>query len=101
VPYLLRALFFPALVAGALMVATVGQSLADPDVTDIPPHRHYVRLADGTRVEVGPRVCDNPALQHAFNQFHVNTHQFESGTLGPVAPGLHNGIQTELTARGC
>jgi hypothetical protein len=46
-------------------------------------------------------VCDNPNLQKAFNQFHANTHAFVVDSLGPVAPGLHNGIQTELTARGC
>ncbi|MDP9357799.1 MAG: hypothetical protein M3R02_21425 [Chloroflexota bacterium] len=44
-------------------------------------------------VEVGPRVCDNPALQHAFNQFHFNVHA--------GAAGLNNGHGAEITATSC
>jgi hypothetical protein len=92
---------FPVLLAGAALAGSFGQSFADPNLPDIPPHRHFVQLPDGTLRAVGPNVCDNPSLQKAFNQFHTNTHEFVAGSLGPVAPGLHNGIQTELTARGC
>jgi hypothetical protein len=102
--YVLRVLLFPALVATALLVATVGQSQADPNLPTIAPHRHFVQLEDGTRIEVGPRLCDNPnnrGVQQAFAQFHVNLHRLEPGAIGPLAPGLHNGTQTELVARGC
>jgi hypothetical protein len=53
-------------------------------------------------VEVGPRLCDNPELQNAFNQFHANTHTHDGvvGEIGPVAPGLHNGQGAELTFAG-
>ena len=51
--------------------------------------------------EVGPRVCDNPSLQQAFNQFHVNVHRVEPGAIGPAAPGLHNARGAELVVRGC
>ena len=94
-------LLVPVLLASAGLIETIGSALADPILPNISPHRHFVRLADGTRIEVGPRVCDNPNLQLAFNQFHTNTHAFVVGSLGPVAPGLHNGIQTELVARSC
>jgi hypothetical protein len=85
-----------------LLIGTVGAILADPNLPNIAPHRHFIRHADGTLTEVGPNVCDNPRLQNAFNQFHSNVHQLPpSGQLGPVAPGLHNGIQADLVARGC
>lgn len=92
---------FPVLLAGAALVGSFGQTFADPNLPDITPHRHFVRLPSGELREVGPNVCDNPNLQKAFNQFHANTHAFVVDSLGPVAPGLHNGIQTELTVRGC
>ena len=56
---------------------------------------------DGTKVEVGPRVCDNPLLQQAFNQFHANVHHPVEGGQGPAAPGLHNHRGAELTVTGC
>jgi hypothetical protein len=49
-------------------------ALADPNLPDITPHRHFIQKPDGTLVQVGPRVCDNASLQHAFNQFHSNIH---------------------------
>lgn len=87
--------------AGALLLATALTSSADPDLPNIRPHRHYVRNASGERVEVGPRACDNPNLQSAFNQFHANVHTVVSGAIGPVAPGLHNGVTAELEAGPC
>ena len=86
--------------------------LADPylDADPIPPDRHSVQRPSGAFAEAGPRLCDDPSLQHAFNQFHSNVHHALSlnppGTEpgpGPEdgAPGLHNGFGAELTFRGC
>lgn len=99
--------------AGALLVGDIRPGLADPnlDLDPIPPHRHFIQTPAGMLVEVGPRVCDDPSLQDAFNQFHSNVHHALSpvsppGTKpgpGPLngAPGLHNGFGAELTFRSC
>jgi hypothetical protein len=97
----LGVLLLSGLFAGAILIGSGNLTFADPNLPNIPPHRHFVRNADGQLVEVGPRVCDNPKLQTAFNQFHANTHTFVAGSLGPVAPGLHNGVGGEVLARGC
>jgi hypothetical protein len=96
-----RKRLLPIGLACALLLGTAVASLADPNLPDIPAHRHFVRNASGERVEVGPRVCDNPNLQPAFNQFHSNVHTVVSGAIGPVAPGLHNGGDAELEAGPC
>lgn len=82
---------------------SAGSISADPKPLDNPPlHRHYIVQPDGTRVEVGPNLCENPDLQAAFNQFHYNVHV---GSLqGPPggAPGLGNGNGAEIVgAAGC
>jgi hypothetical protein len=109
----IRVLFILLLAAGGLLFGSVQPGLADPnlDSDPIPPHRHFVQSPLGELVEVGPRVCDDPALQHAFNQFHSNVHHALSpisppGTQpGPGsengAPGLHNGFGADLTFRSC
>jgi hypothetical protein len=83
--------------------ATTG--LADPDLTNVPAHRHW--LGDPANgVQIGPKLCDNPKLQNAFNQFHHNVHHsFIPGlgqldTLGPQdgAPGLNNDHGGEIVA---
>ena len=84
----------------AAILVTVATSEADPNLGNIPPHRHFVNTPSGT-VEVGPRVCDNPNLQKAFNQFHNNIHVVSASGIGPVAPGLHNLQGAELAAGGC
>jgi hypothetical protein len=84
-----------------------GPTLADPPDTLINPpnHRHFIELSDGTWIPVGPQICGNPQMQHAFNEFHYNIHHsFVPGgvgnvsTLGPQdgAPGLHNGRGAEV-----
>jgi hypothetical protein len=90
------------IVAGiaGIMIA-VATSRADPNLTNVPRHRHYVRTAEGSLVEVGPRLCDNPKLQNAFNQFHNNIHVASGSSIGPAAPGLHNFTGAELLAGGC
>jgi hypothetical protein len=74
----------------AAVFAVVATSRADPNLTNIPKHRHYIKTATGALVEVGPDVCDNPKLQNAFNQFHNNIHAVSAAGIGPAAPGLHN-----------
>lgn len=86
--------------AAALLI-TVATIRADPDLRNVPPHRHFVRTPDGGLAEVGPRVCDDPNLQRAFDQFHNNIHVASSTAIGPVAPGLHNFTGAELQAGRC
>lgn len=83
----------------ALMIA-VATSRADPNLNNVPAHRHYVETASGL-VEVGPNVCENPKLQRAFNQFHNNVHAASGSAIGPAAPGLHNFNGADLRSGGC
>jgi len=81
--------------------AGVGRALADPHLTNVPPHRHYIVTSTGALMQVGPRVCDDPSLQGAFNQFHNNLHIVTSSGIGPAAPGLHNFRGAEIFAGPC
>ena len=89
------------------MLGIAGVAIADPGLSNVPAHRHFVKTPDGGMVQVGPRLCDNPNLQHAFNQFHANIHSHtlrdgtQIGAIGPVAPGLHNGRGGELIPGNC
>jgi hypothetical protein len=96
-----RKLLSPALAAGAVLLATAVPGFADPNLPNISPHRHFVTAPTGEVVEVGPRLCDDPSLQEAFNQFHVNVHRVAPGSQGPAAPGLHNFQGAELVVTGC
>lgn len=84
----------------AAVLIAVATSQADPNLNNVPPHRHWVNTPSGL-VEVGPPVCGNPELQKAFNQFHNNIHVASGSSIGPVAPGLHNFKGAELQASGC
>ncbi len=99
----IRALVVLLGAAGVLLLGGARAGLADPSLPNIPPHRHYVVTATGERTEVGPRVCDDPALQGAFNQFHANIHVHVPGSTGPAqsAPGLHDHQGTEITFGPC
>ena len=89
-------------VAGmAAILAFVATSQADPKLTNIPAHRHYVKTPSGELVPVGPDLCDNPNLQNAFNQFHNNVHAVSGAGIGPAAPGLHNLKGADLMAGKC
>ena len=92
-----------ALLASVLLVGLVGftavTAAADPNLNNVPAHRHYITMDGGERVQVGPRVCDNPDLQKAFNQFHNNLHV--SAGFGRAAPGLHNGSGGEIVPGPC
>ena len=77
--------------------ATAGH--ADPNLTNVAPHRHWIN-----GVQVGPDICDNPgnaAIQQAFNQFHNNLHVATASSIGPAAPGLHNGRGGEIAPTSC
>lgn len=95
----MRILLIATLVAA---LGTTAIAVADPNLPDITPHRHFVQTEQGL-VQVGPRVCDKPALQEAFNQFHSNIHVAVAESPGPEhsAPGLHNLHGAEVTARSC
>jgi hypothetical protein len=81
--------------------AGVGSALADPNLTDVPAHRHYIVNPNGDLIQVGPRVCDDPSLQGAFNQFHNNIHIVTDSGIGPAAPGLHNFQGAEISSGPC
>jgi hypothetical protein len=91
------------LAAGALLVIpNIGA--ADPNLTNVAAHRHFIVSPSGQFTAVGPDLCDNlgnPGIQLAFNQFHNNLHIATASSIGPAAPGLHNGKGGELVARAC
>ena len=96
-----RKLIAGAVAGVAAILLTVTTSRADPNLTNIPRHRHYVKTPNGSLAEVGPRLCDNPKLQNAFNQFHNNVHVVSASGIGPAAPGLHNHQGADLMVGGC
>lgn len=94
-----RAAIVVVFLIGLFGIVFGGVAVADPNLTlTAQPHRHFANGA-----EVGPRYCDNANLQGAFAQFHANTHTHNgvTGEIGPVAPGLHNGLGGELTFGPC
>ena len=95
----MRRLLALSLLIGA--VGGVGYALGDPGLSNIPAHRHYVKTPTGAFVQVGPRVCDDPSLQPAFNQFHNNIHVVSGTGIGPAAPGLHNLKGADVFAGPC
>ena len=59
-------------------------------------------LATGcVSVPSGPSVMVLPGSGKAFNEFHNNLHRLTADSIGPVAPGLHNGKGGEITATAC
>jgi hypothetical protein len=95
-----KQLILGILLAVATVLVTAAIGLADPSLTNVSPHRHWMSTPAGL-VEVGPRLCDKPSLQNAFNQFHNNLHVATGSSIGPAAPGLHNSKGAEITATGC
>ncbi len=95
--------------AAAVLVGGASIAIADPNVPNIRAHRHFIVTPAGKQVQVGPNLCDNPSLQQAFNQYHVNVHESALApgvpirTHGPQhgAPGLHNAKGAEVIATGC
>jgi hypothetical protein len=79
------------------MMAASGH--ADPNLPNVPPHRHWIN-----GVQVGPDICDNlgdAGIQQAFNEFHNNLHIATRYSIGPAAPGLHNGRGGEIVPTPC
>jgi hypothetical protein len=90
------------LAAALLVIPNIG--VADPDLTNVAAHRHFIKTPTGQLIPVGPDLCDNlgdPGIQEAFNQFHNNLHIATASSIGPAAPGLHDGQGGELVARPC
>jgi hypothetical protein len=96
------------LATGAGLMLGANGAQADPNLPNVPQHRHFVETPSGNLAEVGPRVCGDASKQHAFNQFHFNIHTsgilgvgYES--LGPQhgAPGVHNHEGSDLVIRPC
>ena len=105
-PILSKRIKFTFRFAAASVIALVpaGASLADPGLTDVARHQHYLQTPNGDRVPIGPNICANPDLQDAFNQFHYNIHHNSGApTNGPQdgAPGLHNKVGADMTADFC
>lgn len=98
---LLIASLMTVLLGAALLLFPNSTLAGGPTIPSSPPmpplHRHYIVLADGSTEAVGPDWCDNQgsaAIQLAFYNFHYNVHM--------GAPGLHNGIGTEIRGHpGC
>jgi hypothetical protein len=79
------------------MMAASGR--ADPNLPNVPPHRHWIN-----GVQVGPDICDNvgdAGIQQAFNEFHNNLHIATPYSIGPAAPGLHDGRGGEIVPTPC
>jgi hypothetical protein len=96
-----RKLIVGAVAGAAAILFAVTTSRADPKLANVGRHRHYIKTATGELVEVGPRFCDNPDLQRAFNQFHNNVHMVSETGIGPSAPGLHNLQGAEIMSGRC
>ena len=110
-PILSKRIKFTFRFAAASVIALVpaGASLADPGLTDVARHQHYLQTPNGDRVPIGPNICANPDLQDAFNQFHYNIHGSASSPVNPVetlgpqlgAPGLNDDQGGDLAISGC
>ena len=70
--------------AGLLVIPSIG--VADPNLNNVPAHRHFIESPTGDLSPVGPDLCDNlgqPGIQHAFNEFHNNLHVATASSIGP------------------
>lgn len=89
-------MFVLAAILFALSVAAT--SFADPGLSNVPPHRHWINT--GNRfVQVGPRVCDDPSLQGAFNQFHNNLHVAGTTSIGRLLPASTTSRERSSSSR--
>lgn len=97
-------LVFGLLSIAVLLGVGAATGLADPNLPLVTPHRHFLQEPDGTRVPIGPQICghtDNLGLWKAFSQFHNNLHVATAASIGPAAPGLHDGQGGEIMAAPC
>jgi hypothetical protein len=53
----------------------------------VPNHNHFLTTpGNGSVVQVGPHVCDNPEVLHgAFHEFHANVHTGAPTAVGDLA----------------
>jgi hypothetical protein len=89
------------LIIGLVMIATLLGTAVILGIAAAAGHADP-NLANGQ--QVGPDICDNPgnaAIQHAFNEFHNNLHIATASSIGPAAPGLHNGKGGEIAPTAC
>jgi hypothetical protein len=93
--------FVLAAIGAVLILMVPAVAASDPDLTNVPAHRHFIVTPNGDFIPVGPDLCDNANLQNAFNEFHNNLHVATASSIGPAAPGLHDGQGGELVARSC
>ena len=96
----MRKLLVLVVFSGLMMSASI--AVVDPNLPNIPAHRHFVQNGSGL-VQVGPRLCDDARVQRAFDQYHSNVYVHVDGAPGPnpSAPGLQDGRGAEITARPC
>ena len=77
----LRLAAVASLASAGLAAGVAGSSSAD----GVPAHDHFQILADGSRIQIGPHVCDHPdELHSAFHQFHSHVHQGAPRTIGGI-----------------
>jgi len=97
---LVGAIWLAAVICTAVLLGVaVSSGRADPNLPNVPPHQHWIN-----GVKVGPDICDNPGdpgIQQAFNEFHNNLHVATAASIGPAAPGLHNGKGGEIVGLPC
>jgi len=85
---------FAAMATSALFLAGVPAATGGT-APPISPHRHFLVTPSGL-VPVGPQVCESPALQAAFNQFHAAVH------VGPANSAFdHTHNPVDITAAAC
>jgi hypothetical protein len=61
-------------VLAGVFAGTTATAFADAP-PPVSPHQHYLILPDGTRLPVGPDICDNSDLAQGFYGFHQNVHK--------------------------
>ena len=63
-------------VASLVSVGLVTSAAGSTSAGGVPAHDHFQVTANGSVVQIGPHVCDNPDVLHAaFHNFHANVHQ--------------------------
>ena len=79
----IRRFFAAALVA--VLGALVG-TITTAQAGGVPNHNRFLTTpGNGSVVQVGPRVCDNPEVLHgAFHNFHDNVHTGAPTSVGDL-----------------
>ena len=83
-------------VLSAGCVLAVASLIVGTPAAAVPSHRHCMQTAQGSWVEVGPRVFEHPDLHaSAFHEFHDHVHVGRSATVPPtvIAPLFSASLQ--------